>query len=84
MDRAEIKHIVRDYVVAQFLPDEDPAAVGDDVRLVSEGVLDSLGSLRLVSFLEERFGIKVEAHEVDVDHLDTFDLIADMIVAKRG
>ena len=84
MDRAEIKQIVRAYVIAEFLPDEDPAAVDDDVRLVSEGVLDSLGSLRLVSFLEERFDIKVEAHEVDVDHLDTFDLITDMVIAKRG
>ena len=70
MNRAEIKPIVRHYVITQFLAGEDPEAVGDDVRLVSEGVLDSLASLRRISFLEERFGINIEAHDVDVDQTE--------------
>ncbi len=84
MDQNEIKRIVRDYIAAQFLPGEDPESLTDDIKLVSDAILDSLASLKLVSFLEERFGISVAAHEVDVDHLDTLDSIAAMVGAKRS
>lgn len=84
MDRNEIKLIVRDYIAAQFLPGEDPESLTDDVRLVSDAILDSLASLKLVSFLEERFGISIEAHEVDVDHLDTLSLVTDLVLSKRA
>ena len=84
VEHNEIKQIVRDFVAAQFLPGEDPESLTDDVKLVTDGVLDSLASLKLVSFLEERFGISVAAHEVDIDHLDTLETITAMVKAKRG
>lgn len=80
----EIRLIVRNHIAGQFLPGEDPAALTDDVKLISEGVIDSLGSLRLVAFLEERFGVKVEGHEVDVDHLDTLSSIVALVQSKLG
>lgn len=83
MDKAEIKSLVRAFVAAQFLPGEAPESITDDVKLVSDGIIDSLGSLKLVSFLEEQFGVSVEAHEVDVDHLDTLESIAAMVESKR-
>jgi acyl carrier protein len=84
VDKNKIKEAVRDFIVAQFLPGEDPESLTDDTLLVTDGVLDSLGSLKLVAFLEETFGISVDAHEVDVEHLDTLELIAQMVVAKGG
>lgn len=56
-------------IVEELLPGEDPNSLTDKTRFVSDGILDSLASLRLVLHLEERFGIKIEAHEVDVDHV---------------
>jgi acyl carrier protein len=82
VDKIQIKKTVRDYIVAQFLPGEDPETLTDDVLLVTDGILDSMGSLKLVAFLEETYGVSIEAHEVDVDHLDTLELIASMIVEK--
>jgi acyl carrier protein len=51
--------------------------------LISGGILDSLATLDLVSFLEERFGITIEAHEVDRDRLDTLDAIAALVASRR-
>ena len=84
MTKDEIKAGVRQYIATQFLPDEDPENIGDDTELINTGVLDSLATLNLVSWLEERFGVRVEAHEIDVDHLNTLSLIADLVAAKRG
>jgi acyl carrier protein len=84
LGKNETKDIVREYIVRHFLPGEDLNSVTDQTKLFSGGILDSLASLRLVSFLEERFAVTIEAHEVDVDHLDTLDSIADLVIARQG
>jgi acyl carrier protein len=80
----DIVSTIRDYIAAQFLPGESPESITDETKLFTGGILDSLASLKLVSFLEERFAVKIEAHEVDVDHLDTLGTIADLVIAKQG
>ena len=84
LEKNEVKSVIKDYIVREFLPGERPENLTDEVRLFTDGILDSLASLKLVSFMEERFGVRIEAHEVDVDHLDSLDSIADMIKAKLG
>lgn len=84
METTAIKEKIRGFILAQFLPGEDASSLEDDTPLVTGGVLDLLGSLRLVAFIEEQFGVTVEAHEVDVEHLNSIDLIAAMITDKRA
>ncbi len=84
MTKDEIGAQVRAYIAAEFLQGESPDSISPDTRLVSDGILDSLASLKLVSWLEERFNVSIAAHEVDVEHLDTIDLIAGLVLSKRG
>ena len=51
--------------------------------LISGGILDSIATLKLVMFLEERFGIVLEAHEVDKEYLDTLDDITKLLDSKQ-
>lgn len=83
MDSDQIRDIVRDLICAQYLPGESPENLTDGTKLVSEGIFDSLASLKLVACLEEQFGIRIDAHEVDVDHLDTLSAIVSTVNAKR-
>jgi acyl carrier protein len=75
---------VKTFVLDEFLPGEDPDELEPDTELVTSGILDSLAVLKLVTFLEEEFGIEVAAHEADEEHLDTLTLIARLVSAKRG
>jgi len=84
LTKDEVKAAVRAFITSQFLAGESPDSLTDDTQLVSTGILDSLASLKLVSWLEERFGVKIDAHEVDIDHLDTLDLITNLVLSKRG
>lgn len=83
MNKDEIKRSVKTFMIEELLPGEDPDSLTDQTQFVSDGILDSLASLKLVSHLEESFGVKIEAHEVDVDHLDTLDSIVDLVLSKR-
>jgi acyl carrier protein len=79
----EIKKTVRDYILQEFLPGEDPAELTDKTPLITGGILDSISTLKLVVFLEERFGVTVEAYEAGVDHLDSVDQIVSLIQQKK-
>ena len=77
-----IKSTVKSYILKEFLPGEDPDELTDETPFITGGILDSLATLKLVAFLEEQYGIAVQAHETDVDHLDTVALIATLVASK--
>jgi acyl carrier protein len=78
----DIRSTVKDFILREFLPGEDPANLTGSTPLITGAILDSLATLILVAFLEERFGIEIEAHEASVDHLNTIDDIADLVRSK--
>jgi acyl carrier protein len=48
---------IRNFILQEFLPGERPDALKLDTPLVTGGILDSIATLKLISFLEERFDI---------------------------
>ena len=78
----EIKAEVREYIDATFLTGGNGVSVDDATPLITGGLIDSVGMLGLVRFLERRFGIELLPKEVDADRLDTVDAIAQLIRRK--
>ena len=83
-DRSEIERAIRDFVLREFLPGEGPAALDRAPGLMTGGILDSLSILALVDFVEERWGVTLDAHDLDVEHLDTVGTIAELVRTKLG
>jgi acyl carrier protein len=95
-----IKEELRQFIISEFLPGGQPpdrqgngnsqtgrisgANLKDDTPLQTSGILDSAGMLRLVNFVEGRYGIEVQVYETDVDNFDSIDRIAAFIESKRG
>lgn len=77
-----IRGTVKDYILTEFLPGTAPSELGDQTPLIQGAILDSLATVQLVAFLEERFGIEIEAHEASIDHLNTLDDIAALVQQK--
>ncbi|MCW5622593.1 MAG: acyl carrier protein [Burkholderiales bacterium] len=78
----QVKEAVKGFILKEFLPGEDPANLTDDLPLISTGILDSIATLKLVLHLEERYGITLEAHEADKEHLDTLNKITSLVSSK--
>ena len=79
----DIEKTLHDYILGEFLPGEDPEELTERTPLITGGILDSITTLKLVVFLEEHFGITVEAHEAGVEHLDSIRQIAELITEKK-
>lgn len=77
-----ITDAIRDFVLSEFLPGEDPANLTATTPLITGAILDSLATIKLVAFLEERFKITIQAHEADADHMDTLTEITKLVTSK--
>ena len=49
--------VINDYISRELVQDPALLPLADETSLLETGILDSLSLLRLVVFLEERFGI---------------------------
>lgn len=79
----DINQAVKAFILSEFLPGEDPDELKDDTPLITGGVLDSIATLKLVLFIEERFGVTFEPHEVDPEHMDTTTAIVKLVCSKQ-
>lgn len=80
----EIRSKVHDYILREFLPGESPEELQDSTPLITGGILDSISTLKLVSYLEDTFDVVVEAHEAGVDNLDSIAQITRLITEKQN
>jgi acyl carrier protein len=74
--------VLKAYILKEFLPGENPDELTDSTPLISGGILDSLATLKLVAFIEQHYSIQLEAHEVDIEHLDRIADIVALIGSK--
>lgn len=76
------ENAIKSFILKEFLPGEDPSALTAETPLMSSGILDSLATLKLITFLEQEFGVKIEAHEADEEHFETIDDIRQLVDSK--
>jgi acyl carrier protein len=73
--------------IQRFLIDEldaPPAQLTMDYPLIERGVLDSLGIVHLVSFLESEYHIEVEDLELTLENFRTIRTIAGLVGSKQA
>jgi acyl carrier protein len=59
-------------------------ALTEDADLLSAGIVDSLGILRLVAFMEERFGVKVPDEDVVFENFQSIKAMAGYVSQRLG
>lgn len=78
---SEIKAPVRRYVQENFYG-ASPQRVGDATPLITGGIIDSIGMIGLVAFIEQRFKIVFQPSEINAQGLDTLDRIEALVRRK--
>ena len=81
-DAAPIHDKVKTFILKEFLEGEDPDELTGDTPLITSGIIDSIATLKLVSYLESEFDINVQAHEADSENLDTLEDITRLVTSK--
>jgi acyl carrier protein len=80
----DVKATIKDYILREFLPGESPDSLDDSTELITGGVLDSIATVKLIAFLEERYGAQIEPHEMNADYLNSLPDIAALVETRRS
>ncbi|HLC40975.1 MAG TPA: acyl carrier protein [Methylomirabilota bacterium] len=80
----EIGSRIRAFVRDELATQKGVPEVGEEESLVESGILDSLGVVRLVLYLEEEFGIRIEDNEVTAENFRTVRSIEQFVSDKGG
>ena len=78
-----IEENVRNFIVENFIFDENPTPLDNTQSFLESGIIDSTGMLELVSFIEENYSIKMEDEELIPDNLDSVNNVVSYISRKK-
>jgi acyl carrier protein len=74
--------------LAEFIRNEllhgRKVALTADADLLSAGIVDSLGILRLVAFIEDRFGVKVPDEDVVFENFQSLQAMGTYVSQRLG
>jgi len=77
--RDEIREIVLDYVIREYMEDQDEE-ITYDTALISGGFIDSFSMVSLKVFLETKYGIKLPDEAATPEAFDNVESITDLVI----
>lgn len=82
VDDRTVRTAIAGYIRDNFLYARPDYVLRDDVRLLDEGIVDSMGAVELVAFLEDQFGVSIPDDEITEDNFGTIASIAGFVSRK--
>jgi acyl carrier protein len=79
----ELKTVIRDYVIKEYLEEGDDRTIGEETLLISGGIVDSFSMVSLKRFLEKRYQIRIPDEQATPDAFDTVSRIAELVERIR-
>ena len=80
----DLKNVIREYVVKEYLEEGDDRAVTDVTPLITGGIVDSFSMVSLKRFLEKKYAIQIPDAQATPDAFDTVERIAALVSRIRG
>lgn len=78
-----MESVINDYISHELVEKTEHLPLKNDMPLLETGILDSLSVLKLVLFLEERFGIVVNPEELIPENFGTIDAICTYLRSQQ-
>lgn len=72
------------FIEENLVRDKSSGPVTPDESLMDRGVLDSLGLMNLIAFIEEKTGVRIADDDVMLENFETIDAIVATIDRARS
>jgi acyl carrier protein len=80
---SELNDKIKEFIITEVNPELGLQSLADDEPLIESGIVDSLGVLKIMSFLDEAFGVDLSSEEIKLENFRDVRTICDL-VAKQG
>ena len=75
--------LVNDYISREIITKPELLPLNNGTKLLESGIIDSLSLLKLVLFLEQKFGVVVGAEELVPENFQTVSTICSFLRTKN-
>ena len=65
------RETIKEFISEHFIKGDSTKNISNDGSFLEEGIIDSVGVLELVAFIEETFNFRVEDEELVPENLDS-------------
>ena len=79
----DIEKIIKEYIISEIMHEKSMSSIRNDQPLLESGIIDSVGLLHLITFIEERFNIQIPDEEVIPENFENLNKIASLIKKKQ-
>ncbi|HPF35399.1 acyl carrier protein [bacterium] len=80
----ELKEQIRGFLIENFLFGDAAPLADDAMSLLDNGIMDSVGVMELVAFLEGDLGLAIDDAELVPENLDSVDNLVAFVGRKRA
>jgi acyl carrier protein len=80
----DIKEVVLEYVIDEYVDEDDDIEVDADTALISSGIVDSFSMVSLKAFLEKKYDISIPDAEATPEAFDTVNSIVGIVEKHRS
>jgi acyl carrier protein len=76
---SELKHKLKQFIMTEVNPERNLEAIADDEPLIESGIIDSLGVLKILAFLDEECGVDLSADEIKLEKFKDINSICALV-----
>jgi acyl carrier protein len=79
-DLSQIKKIIKDFIIETSYVSSDQ--INDETPIFEQGIMDSMGFISIIGFIEENFSITPTDHELIEANFESINAISNFIFRK--
>ncbi len=76
--------IVKDFIIKDILTDAAKSNLSNEDSLLEAGIIDSLGIVKILTFLSDKFDVNVDDQDVIPENFETINAISSYIDKKKN
>ncbi len=76
---SELSARIKEFIITEVNADLQLTDLADDEPLIESGIVDSLGVLKIMSFLDEAFGIDLSSAEINLENFKDVRTICKLV-----
>ena len=84
MKTMELRDQIHGVVIENFLFGDAEPLKDDEMSLLDNGIMDSVGVMELVAFLEQDMGLTIDDSELVPENLDSIQNLVGFVTRKQG
>jgi len=78
----KVKESIKEYIVNELVVDKQYDSLSDSDQLIESGIIDSLGIMKLIGFIEDNLSVQIDDMELIPENFSSVDAISSLVESK--